>query len=270
MKKYILLLLSVLLFGCDTPNQTEQSQVESTVRAVDTVVYKQMLYEYCPTDIPENKRIKVTFEYPTLPDSLNSVVSDSLKTKINDLLAADEIGSVTTTSFDPAVWAAAQQKAYTNYIKQGAALNTPWEFRKEINIIHSNYQVVSIKYLSESYAGGAHGAYVELYFTFDRQTGKTLQLDDLFTAENKVLLTQIAEKKFRAARQIPTGQTLVDAGFEFADGKFALNNNFALAKDGIVFYYNAYEIAAYYMGGTEVFLPYQDIRRLFKTADLLD
>jgi hypothetical protein len=35
-----------------------------------------------------------------------------------------------------------------------------------------------------------------------------------------------------------------------------LNDNFAVAKRGIIFYFNSYEIAPYAMGPTELLIPY--------------
>jgi hypothetical protein len=57
---------------------------------------------------------------------------------------------------------------------------------------------------------------------------------------------------------------LKQAGFSFPGGNFALPENFGFASDGLIFYYNSYDIAPYYFGPTEVRIPYQEVRELLR------
>jgi hypothetical protein len=73
-------------------------------------------------------------------------------------------------------------------------------------------------------------------------------------------LTQLGEKAFRKERALTDTASLQKNYFEFPANKFTLNQNYGFTKEGIVFYYNSYEIAAYAAGPTEVIIPYEEIK----------
>ena len=74
------------------------------------------------------------------------------------------------------------------------------------------------------------------------------------------MLTQIGDKIFRQAKQLSDTASLIDNYFEFPEDKFELNKNYGFKKEGIVFYYNNYEIAPYAAGPTEVLIPYNELK----------
>ena len=71
------------------------------------------------------------------------------------------------------------------------------------------------------------------------------------------------ERAFRLARELKETDDLAVAGFfESAAGRFALNENFAPTVDGLAFHYDAYEIAAYAAGPTDLLIPWEEIADL--------
>jgi Protein of unknown function (DUF3298) len=64
-------------------------------------------------------------------------------------------------------------------------------------------------------------------------------------------------------------ETYKEAGFWFKDNIFTLNNNFAITDQGILFYYNNYEIASYVYGPTKIFIPYDSIENLVKRKGMV-
>ena len=64
--------------------------------------------------------------------------------------------------------------------------------------------------------------------------------------------------------ELPDTASLNENYYEFPDDKFQLNQNYGFRKDGIVFYYNNYEIAPYAAGPTEVVIPYESVRTWIK------
>ena len=67
--------------------------------------------------------------------------------------------------------------------------------------------------------------------------------------EKQPRLRELAEVHFREARELGVDESLSDAGFFWGES-FALPENYALTEEGLYFYYNPYEIAAYVVGPT--------------------
>jgi len=136
-------------------------------------------------------------------------------------------------------------------------------------VIYNANSILSFQSEFDHFTGGAHGN-SGMYFTnFNSLDGKKLNLSDLLVASYGAELDNIAEKKFRREKELGTEANLEEAGFWFKQGKFSLTENFGIKNDGLVFYFNSYEIAPYAMGPTEIKIPYAEIRNLIKEDGLL-
>ncbi len=123
--------------------------------------------------------------------------------------------------------------------------------------VYQTEKVLSIRYSSYTYTGGAHGMEYMSCFNFDKKTGSIIGYAEL-VKDNKQLLP-VAEQLFRKQQEIPDGQPL-DEQYFFENGVFVLSNSFSFAADGIHFYYQPYEAAPYAVGIIELILPYSDIK----------
>lgn len=113
------------------------------------------------------------------------------------------------------------------------------------------------------YEGGAHGINQRIVMNIDNQTGKVLELNDVFvpgyeTVLNEKLTQALLEKT--DARDI--GE-LRNRGYLYSMDMFA-PENFVLGKENITFIYNAYEIASYSEGIIELALDYNDLEEIWK------
>jgi hypothetical protein len=88
-----------------------------------------------------------------------------------------------------------------------------------------------------------------------------LRFKDLIKDRTK--LNKRVEQKFREINEIGPHDNLNEKGF-FWDGKFQLPANIGLVPEGVQFFYNSYEIAAYAVGPTEFVLTWEEL------GDLLD
>ena len=116
------------------------------------------------------------------------------------------------------------------------------------------------------FMGGAHGLGTLTYLNFDLQTGKKITEDDLFTTGFVAKLTEILKSR------------IVEQSIEDKDIKPILelentdywveaikpNGNFYITDESINYVFNPYEIAPYYMGQTEVVIPFIRLSGLFK------
>jgi hypothetical protein len=119
-----------------------------------------------------------------------------------------------------------------------------------------NYFTIRFKY--NSYTGGAHGNYGEDYSTFHIKSGKKLEWSDLLVDKDKFMT--LAETRFKQVNGMPLNKKLTeDEGFSFENNKFSLSNNFGLTSDGLVVYYEPYQVAPFSFGATTLQFKYFEI-----------
>lgn len=132
-------------------------------------------------------------------------------------------------------------------------------------IIDTDYSIsnlIVLKLTSESYLGGAHGAYSTEYKVFDTKKKLQLKAEDIFDMES---LTTISYDYFLTERGISKKEVNVkDEGFWFKDDKFHLNDNFTIDEKNITFIFNPYEIASYADGQIEVVVPLSKLDKVIK------
>lgn len=116
------------------------------------------------------------------------------------------------------------------------------------------------------YEGGAHGVSQRLLLNFDNKTGRRLTLADVFAPGYERQLNSMLTERLMAQAGADDMEGLRAKGFLQQTEMFA-TENFALGKDAITFVYNAYEIAPYENGITELTIDYGDCKEILQTAD---
>jgi hypothetical protein len=89
-------------------------------------------------------------------------------------------------------------------------------------------------------------------------------LDNFLKPDYNEQLTLLGNRVFRKTRELADTASLSESYFEFPENKFELNKNYGFTKNGIIFYYNNYEIAPYAAGPTELLIPYSDLGGLIR------
>lgn len=122
------------------------------------------------------------------------------------------------------------------------------------------------------FMGGAHGLSSQIFVNFDLKTGKQITESDLFAAGYQTKLTEII--KARIVEQSIEDKD-IDAIADLEETDYWVSNikpnaNFYISEEGINYVFNPYEIAPYYMGTTEVSIPFLSIATLLKTNSLID
>ncbi len=113
------------------------------------------------------------------------------------------------------------------------------------------------------YEGGAHGIEQQLVMNFDALSGKQLTLSDVFVPGYETRLTELLTEKLMNIADVKTIEELKAKDYLFSMDMFP-SENFILGSDEITFIYNAYEIAPYAMGRTEINVEYSEIKDLLK------
>ncbi|MFO7446545.1 MAG: DUF3298 domain-containing protein [Ignavibacteriaceae bacterium] len=199
-----------------------------------------------------------------IQDSINSRLSNAVLQGITfdesktytttDDLMDDFINTYITTVVSDSV-------NYTDYIPR-------YEYNCITKILYNSDYLLSLKKIDYSFLGGAHpNTFIE-FLNFDLNSGKLLQLDDIFKHGYNEILNKTGELKFREYFQLEADEPLDSAGFWFENG-FQLNENFTLTKAGILFLFNAYEIGPYVLGAPEVYIPFSEIKELIKEDSIV-
>lgn len=117
-----------------------------------------------------------------------------------------------------------------------------------------------------SYEGGAHGSHIITYMNFDKATGRRLTLADVFADGYEQPLSAILLGALQDKLGLNSLDEIHDNGFLTWTDMYP-SKNFLLTPTGIKFYYNAYEIAPYSAGPTELELSYETLKDLLKTKE---
>lgn len=218
-------------------------------------------------DIPKNERpvakIDILLLYPekskneTLITALDLTIThfmlnDSMTIKDPELL----IENITFDFFE----SYRKSTAGVPNIEQSSSFN--WIKKLTMEVLYNENNLLSLKLDKYGYTGGAHGANIILYRVFNLTNNKPVELDDLFIKGYEEELTRILDKKLRRMNGIAAEDNLLESGF-LIDG-IAHTDNFYINNDGIGFFYNVYEIAAYATGSTELFCTFYDLKSILR------
>ena len=133
-----------------------------------------------------------------------------------------------------------------------------YEFISVYKVTYNEDCVTSLYTDQYSYLGGAHGNTIRDSQTWDFSTGKQIRLPDFFPNNPK-----FTDFIFTGIQQQIEEQIKTDSAEYFDDfpslirGNFHLNG-FYVHPNGIVIYYQQYDIAPYVRGIPEFFFPFQD------------
>lgn len=113
------------------------------------------------------------------------------------------------------------------------------------------------------YEGGAHGINQLLTMNFDTQTGRLLQLRDVFVPGYEQQLNELLLDELLRQTDSKDKDELKKKGYLYSMNMFA-PENFILGADAVTFVYNTYEIAPYSVGRTELTLDYDKLEKILK------
>lgn len=198
--------------------------------------------------------------YPVF-NGLDSVVRKKLTQAIESALT---LGSSEAERKSPQQLGEDFIKDYTEFAQEMPESAGKWYYSATVDVELMNDTLLSLAINDESYTGGAHGASNTTYVNINPKTGKDFTLDNLFKPGYQEELNKVGEKIFRHVRELADTASFQYNYFEFPDNKFELNDNYGFTPQGVVFFYNSYEIAPYAAGPTEIVIPYEELQGWLK------
>ena len=126
-------------------------------------------------------------------------------------------------------------------------------------ITYNGNNLVSFLVETENFEGGAHGSHSAFGYVIDLNTGEYISEDSFAGTEYVKNLSKIIVDKIAEANKITDPKQLENIGYNSID-EIVPNGNFTIDEKGITYYFNEYEIAAYFIGKTKVFIPYDELK----------
>ena len=260
--KWALLVLAAFLpLACATERLAEP--------AAPRVAYEMQTIERTLRDCPENLApcASIALEYPKITDAPTAEAHANIDAYIRSLVLAPlEEGNEDATAED------LMERflgGYREFAEDFPEQSSQWVMTRRAEPIHNAHGVFSVEFTEDSYTGGAHPNSSVALVSFDANSGQRLLLDDLFVEGYSQQLTAIAERAFRAERNLTAAEDLSGAGFWFENGVFRLNDNFAVVPEGLKFYFNPYEVGPYSMGPTTIVLGTESLAALIRPEGIL-
>jgi len=133
-----------------------------------------------------------------------------------------------------------------------------WKDNTNLLIRYNTNGLLSYTVESTQNSGGAHGGTTFRNSILDLKTGEKIGEEDLFTETSIPIINEIILKKLETQNNVESPEELEQIGY-FDVSQISQYKNFYLTNDGLVYTFNAYEIAAYAVGTIEVKLTFKDL-----------
>jgi len=121
------------------------------------------------------------------------------------------------------------------------------------------------------FMGGAHGLNTINYLNFNLKNGKQIRESDLFMKNSIKKLTDLIKR--RIVEQSQEDESLEPIKnlekTDFWTDAIKPNGNFYITDESLNYVFNPYEIGPYYLGITEVRLPYERLKSILKPNSLV-
>lgn len=232
--------LCLILVGCDNK------------LAFEYKTYQRKTSLPCQDNCPHiNVKIPFASNAPVVADSINKKIYMELK-KIISFEEKQSASSDYNKLLEEFI------NSYEKLQKQYPKDTFGWEGEIEGKVTHSSVDLLNIQIKYYTYTGGAHGYQGLRSLIFDPTTGKIIPNNELFIDTNK--FKDFAEKKFRLKYKIPENASINEGGFLFDNEAFQLPQNIFYTDNGLILYYNTYEIASYADGPKELQFSYDELK----------
>jgi hypothetical protein len=222
-------LLIILAFSCD--------------EAVNTT-FSESTFEYT-----ESVLVEVNIPKADGESNISAQINSTIENHIANMLNFSEDVSDTISLKNAITKFEKEYEAFKSDFQESSLV---WEAMFDGEVTYHSPLVITIAINSYLNTGGAHGNLNISLFNFDTSTGKLLSNDKLIS--NHISFSDIAKKHFKEHTN-----TQEEFGDYFFGEAFHLPANIGYNKEGVLLFYNVYEIASYAVGVTEFTIPFEEV-----------
>ncbi|PTX19942.1 uncharacterized protein DUF3298 [Pontibacter mucosus] len=221
----------------------------------------------CATDSSTCAKVSITYPEAVggetaLRDSINLFVQQRLRKLALDFNPDASIAGGKNASEFLATFFLGQHEQLTKDFADSAEMPASvarWELEVKGEPLLNSGKATSLQLQVYYYTGGAHPNYYRVLQSFG-PNGEKLAISDMVT--DTLALMQLAEQEFRKVKEVVGDKPLAEAGLFIEGDLLPLPQNVALTPDGLLLYYNPYEIGPWALGDTEVLLRYEQLAPL--------
>ena len=135
-----------------------------------------------------------------------------------------------------------------------------WRLERRVDVLGETLGVVSLAATEFANTGGAHPVTTRRFLMVGEDDGRLAGFAELFRESARESLSAAVEPFFRAARGLAADTSLDSAGFTFPAHRFRVNDNVAVAPDGVHWHFDAAEVAPHAWGPTDFVAPFDVVR----------
>jgi hypothetical protein len=253
--KKALMIFFVAMIGISISTCTdEETKTAAGTADSDTLVYDYADFVAVRGDCNGQPCVQIKIVYPEF--ETDNIVSEMIMTDLNARLYQSFYTDNVLSSIE--VLADSIYKAHQQIPNNSMA----WTLNRSVSMLHMN-SVITTSITEISALGGAHPNTNVIIVNRDAETGLLLELDDFLLDNARDELMQKVETAFRNVHNLSAEASLTEAGFWFKEG-FKLPENYGFVDDGMLFYYNTYEVAPYAMGKTEFVIPFYELEKIIR------
>nr|WP_295934888.1 DUF3298 and DUF4163 domain-containing protein [uncultured Dyadobacter sp.] len=154
------------------------------------------------------------------------------------------------------------EKNYNDFRKDFPEAPGCWQVELSGDTVMTTAKVLFYELGHYAFTGGAHPNSFTSFHAFDGKTGVEVEMKDFVV--DSVALLKVVEKKFREVEKLAPEADLEAAGYFLQNHHFFVPANYVFTPQGVLFYYNPYEIAAYVRGAIEFTIPYAALEGIVK------
>lgn len=251
---FLAAVLITILAGC-IANRTENQVVPEPLTVHQTSFRKTL--RVC--DDPNADSLQVEIASLAIDSVPEGLLTDSLRQFIREHSLADVSSTALAADVDDLFNRFARE-----YEQVAGHYGQPchgWTLNRKLECLLNAGGLFSVSALDFSYTGGAHPNTNITLQTFDLTTGQLVDFSQIIDTAMLATFVITVEKTFRRVHDITDTTSWTSAGFWFEKG-FTLPKNMALTPEGFYLVYNAYEVAPYSTGATELMIPATELEPL--------
>lgn len=134
---------------------------------------------------------------------------------------------------------------------------------------YADTDLISVGFLNGTYEGGAHPNSNSFTINYDLKNNREIKLADVFKPGAKYLdaVSAYSIKDLQSRKDAETGENMGIAQEMWADGATPEAGNYAswnVTKKGLMFTFDAYQVAPYAAGPQTVIVPYANLKAIAK------
>jgi hypothetical protein len=158
------------------------------------------------------------------------------------------------------------EKNYKDFKKDFPEAPGCWEVGLKGDTVMVTSKVLFYQLDHYSFTGGAHPNTFRSFHAFNAADGSEQPMKE-FVADSAALI-KLVEKHFRQTEKLAPETDLDKAGYFLLNHQFALPVSYVFTPEGVLFYYNPYEIAPYARGAIVFTISYEELGDIVRKSEV--